>query len=116
MSTLILLYRRTAGSSQDAEKFLEPLPRALAYFRRSLLDDGRLARFYELETNRPLYFTKQYELTYSPDDMPTHYAFIVSSRLDRIEKELNQVRQLPVDQLWKPKAISPSRRSDSLNQ
>ena len=27
-----------------------------------------------------------------------------------------QVRQLPVDQLWKPKAISPSRRSDSLNQ
>ena len=116
MNALIQIYRRTAGSDQDAARFLEPLPRALAYFRRSLLDDGRLARFYELETNRPLYLTKQYELTYSPDDMPTHYGFIVSSRLDQIDKELDKVRQLPADQLWQPKTISPTRRSDSLNQ
>ena len=116
MNTLMLLYRRTAGSSQDAEKFLDPLPRAIAYFRRSLLDDGRLARFYELETNRPLFFTRQYELTYSPDDMPTHYGFIVSSRLDQIEKELNRIRELPVDQLWKPKTNSPSRRTENLNR
>lgn len=116
MSTLILLYRRTANVSPDASKFLDPLPRALAYYRRSLLDDGRLARFYELDTNRPLYFTKQYELTYSPDDMPTHYGFIVSSRLDQIDKELNRVRSLPADQLWEPKSLRPSRRSDGLNE
>ena len=116
MNTLILLYRRTAGSSQEAGKFLDPLPDALAYFRRSQLDDGRLARFYELETNRPLFFTKQYELTHASDDLPTHYAFIVSSRLDRIEKELNQVRELPLDQLWEPKRVSTSRRTDSLNR
>ena len=52
--TLMTLYRRTAAVTDDADRFLEPIPRAIAYLRRSLLNDGRLARFYELETNRPL--------------------------------------------------------------
>lgn len=82
MRSLLTLYRRTGE-----RKYLEPIPRALAYYRSSLLPDGRLARFYELETNKPLYFTKDYQLTYSSDDMPTHYAFIVSSGLDRIERD-----------------------------
>ena len=34
----------------------KPVPRAIQYFRKSQLKDGRLARFYELQTNRPLYF------------------------------------------------------------
>jgi hypothetical protein len=99
MQTLIELYRRTAGSREHVARFLDPIPPALSYFRRSSLDDGRLARFYEMETNRPLFFTKQYELTYSPDDLPTHYAFIVSSKLDKIEAALQKVRDLPKDQL-----------------
>ena len=37
--------------------YLKPIPRALAYLRRSLLSDGRLARYYELKTNKPLYLT-----------------------------------------------------------
>jgi PelA/Pel-15E family pectate lyase len=69
MRALLLLYRETGKRS-----YLEPLPRALAYYRRSILPDagspseiraracpGRtpcVARFYELKTNRPLYITK----------------------------------------------------------
>lgn len=116
MRTLLLLYRRTAGVSKDADRFLEPLPRAIAYYRRSLLPDGRLARFYELGTNRPLFFTKQYELTYSSGDMPTHYSFIVSSNLDRIESELDKVRRARRDQLWIAKPASVPKRSRKLDR
>ncbi len=87
MRTLLNLYRRTGK-----KKYLEPIPRALTYYRKSLLPDGRLARFYELKTNRPLYFVKDtYELTYSSDNMPTHYGFIVGSKLDSIEAESRQL-------------------------
>jgi PelA/Pel-15E family pectate lyase len=74
MRGLLLLYRETGE-----RKYLEPLPRALAYYRRSLLPPtdtpsemrrracpGRapcLARFAELRTNRPLYVTKGTRLT-----------------------------------------------------
>jgi hypothetical protein len=62
---------------------LEPVPRAIAYLKRSRLPDGRLARFYELRTNRPLYFTKDYKLTFSDADVPTHYAFKSTTRSTR---------------------------------
>ena len=74
MRALILLYRETGR-----KKYLEPLPRALAYYRKSILPDadkpseirrracpGRTpcaARFYELKTNRPLYITKGTRVT-----------------------------------------------------
>lgn len=67
------------------EKYLEPIPKALAYLKKSELPGNKLARFYELKTNRPLYFTKKYELTYQADDLPTHYGFIVSSKVDSLE-------------------------------
>jgi hypothetical protein len=97
MRTLMLLYRRTGD-----EKYLEPIPRALAYYRTCVLPNGRIARFYELQTNKPLYFTKQYELTYSSDDMPTHYGFIVSSSLDRIASEYEKLKEE-----WPPKESRP---------
>lgn len=114
MRTLITLYRRTAD-----RKYLEPLPGALAYYKKLALPGHQLARFYEIGTDRPLYFTRNYELTYSDDDMPTHYAFKVSGRIDRIEEEYDRVRALPVDRLWKrqqawkPGDISRPRLSDS---
>jgi len=85
MRMLLRLYQRTGD-----QKYLEPLPQALAYYRNSLLPDGRLARFYELQTNKPLYFTKEYELTYDDSDLPTHYGFKTSSKLDGIEKTFRQ--------------------------
>ena len=116
MRTLILLYRRTAATAHDADRFLEPLPRAIAYYRRSLLKNGRLARFYELGTNRPLFFTKDYQLTYSADDMPTHYAFIVNSSLDQIEADLKLVRRTPIDTLWNPRESSRTKPTSSLSK
>ncbi|MFK8111656.1 MAG: pectate lyase [Rubripirellula sp.] len=115
MQTLMMLYRRTA-EHKNSERFLQPIEPAIAYFRRSLLSDGRLARFYELKTNRPLFFTTTYQLTYSSDDMPTHYGFIVGSKLDRLEKELNRCRNTPIDELWKPRKIKPAKSSEGLDK
>lgn len=89
LRTLLLLYRETGN-----RKYLTPLPRALKYFRRSRLPDGRLARFYELQTNRPLYFTRDYQLTYSDEDVPTHYAFKVENRIEEIAKEYELLKKL----------------------
>jgi len=58
------------------DKFLEPLPAAMDWFDRSQLENGKWARFYELKTNRPLYFyAGTYLLTYDRSDPPTHYSF-----------------------------------------
>lgn len=81
MRTLLWLYDRTGKA-----KYLQPIPRALAYYQSGVLPDGRLARFYEMGTNTPLYFTKDYQLTYSDDDMPTHYGFKTGNSLDEIAK------------------------------
>ena len=95
-------------------KYLEPLSRALAYYRRSLLADGRLARFYELGSNEPLYFTKDYELTHSDADMPTHYGFKVSSKLDALQARYDALatkdwsRPKPEPVLAKPRAPDAS--------
>lgn len=94
IQTLMTLYERSGNG-----KYLEPLSRAFEYYRSSLLPDGRLARFYELKTNRPLYFTTDYELTYRDDDLPTHYGFQVSSRLDRLERQYRQLARTPVEKL-----------------
>ena len=56
------------------KRFLEPIPRSIAWLKRSQLPDGQIARFYELSTNTPLYFVKDtYELTYDDSNLPTHY-------------------------------------------
>jgi PelA/Pel-15E family pectate lyase len=93
--TLLRLYVESGE-----RKYLEPIPRALAYYRRSLLADGRLARFYELQTNRPLYFTRaDYQLTYSDADMPTHYAFKVGNWLPGVEAAYERLARLKPDEL-----------------
>jgi hypothetical protein len=88
LEVLLVLHRATGEA-----RFLEPVPRALAYLRRSRLPDGRLARFYELESNQPLYFTRGYELTHSDADLPGHYAFKVADRTERIERELARLQE-----------------------
>lgn len=99
MKSLISLYQQTGE-----RRFLTPIPRALAYYRKSLLPDGRLARFYELRNNKPLYFTKDYQLTYSDADMPTHYGFKVGSNLDSIERAYQKAL------LLKPSELKPDHR------
>lgn len=58
------------------EKYLKPVKPALAWLQKSKLSDGRWARFYELQTNVPLYCRRDtYELTHDDKNLPTHYGF-----------------------------------------
>jgi PelA/Pel-15E family pectate lyase len=80
---LFALHRATGE-----ERFLAPVPAALDWFKKSALPGGGYARFYELQTNKPLFLTRDYRLTYEPNDLPTHYSFIRSGLgLDRLERE-----------------------------
>ncbi|MEZ6129674.1 MAG: pectate lyase [Planctomycetaceae bacterium] len=111
MNTLILLYSTTGD-----RRYVETLPKAFEYYERSKLADGKLARFYELQTNRPLYFTKDYELTYSDDDMPTHYSFKVSSKLDRLRKYYEKALSADVPVRTKPPEGKRAERSEKLER
>lgn len=102
MRVLMALYRETGD-----KKYLDPVPRALAYLKKSYVPRTGaeifqrippgpvLARFYEFKTNRPLYATKGtrisaaglgsrmvdgYEISYSPDSVITHYGVLISGR------------------------------------
>ncbi len=80
----------TLSAATGDRKFLAPLPPAIAYFRKSKLPDGRLARFYELRTNKPIYFKrgpggKGHELTYEDDNTASNYGWKWPSELDAIE-------------------------------
>jgi PelA/Pel-15E family pectate lyase len=77
----------TINEQTGDRKYLEPVPRAVEYLQRSRLPDGRLARYYELETNRPLYMLRRgdvYTPTYDDTDLPGHYGWKWPSRLDEI--------------------------------
>ena len=106
---LLKLFRETGD-----RKYLEPVPRALDYLRRSRLPDGRLARFYELRSNKPLYFTREYVLTYDDSDMPTHYAFKIADGTGAIARDYESVKDLSADELKKRNTPAPSKVSDAL--
>lgn len=111
LRSLMLIYRRTGD-----KKYLEPIPRALAYLKKSRFPNGGIARFFELKTNRPLYFTKQYALTYRDDDMPTHYGFkLGGDALDRIGRDHDRLLQRDPEELKKePRRYSWPKSSKGL--
>jgi PelA/Pel-15E family pectate lyase len=114
MRILMTLYRETGD-----RKYLEPIPRALEYLKRSVVPRGNaeifrrippgpvVARFYELKTNKPLYITKGsrlnaaglgsrmvdgYEVSYSPESVITHYGVLTSGReLASIEEDYRKL-------------------------
>ncbi|HET8550359.1 MAG TPA: pectate lyase [Bryobacteraceae bacterium] len=114
MRILMTLYRETGD-----RKYLEPIPRALEYLKRSSVprtsaevfrrmpEGPVMARFYELKTNRPLYITKGtrlsvagvgsrtvdgYEISYSPESVITHYGVLTSGReLAAIEEDYRKL-------------------------
>ncbi len=89
MRTLLLIHRLTGDA-----KYLAPIPKALAYLKASRLPDGQLARFYEVNTNKPIYFTRDdYQVTYSDANIPRHYGFKIAADLDQIEREYDKQRQ-----------------------
>ncbi len=114
----------SGGESQDAikslmrifvetgdRKYLASIPRALDYLEKSLLPNGRLARFYELQTNKPLYFTKEYQLTYSSDDLPTHYGFTVPSNLPKLRRDYMKISKMS-DEERRAYAVSERKKTE----
>lgn len=91
MRALMKIYRATGDA-----RYLAPIPKALKYLKSSLLPDGKLARYYELKTNKPLYMKRRgkvYTLTYDDSDLPKHYAFKISSGLKSIEREYDRLKR-----------------------
>lgn len=84
ISTLL----RIADFTGDS-KYLKPVPEALNYLQRSLLADGRLSRYYELRTNKPLYMERNgrdYVLTFQDSNLPAHYGWKTTSRLKALRQ------------------------------
>lgn len=88
MQTLITI----AGYTGE-KKYLEPLPRALTYFQMSLLPDGQIARYYELETNKPLYMDRRYQLTYDDAAVPSHYGWKQPASFGEIVQAYNAAKE-----------------------
>jgi hypothetical protein len=104
LETLLLLHRGTGK-----KEYLEPVPKAVAYLKKGLLADGTVARFYELQTSKPLFFTKDYKLTYEADGVPTHYGWAFPSRLGAIEAEYRRLSALkPGESRERPAAGKPA--------
>ncbi len=98
-------------------KYLKPIPPAIEYLKRSRLSDGRLARFYELQTNKPLYFTKEYVLTHDDSDVPTHYGFKVEVKLEELSREYEKLAGLDaaaLEAIRHPQPKKPGKPSPSL--
>lgn len=87
METLITIARHTGDA-----KYLEPVPRALEYYRGCVLPGGQVARYYELKTNKPLYMDAAYQLTYDDATAPDHYGWKQSARFDAIEVAYRQAK------------------------
>lgn len=83
-------------------RFLEPIPAALNWLKRVRLPNGQLARFHELQTNRPIYFVRNtYEPTYDDSRVPSHYSFQGSCQVEQLEADYNLLaagRPRPVKQ------------------
>ncbi len=92
---IVELLIEIATYSKDA-KYLAPLPRAIDYLRRSTLADGQIARYYELQTNRPLYMEREgdvYSLTFEDDNLPSHYSWKAQSAVEKLQKLLASAQQ-----------------------
>ncbi|GAB5403736.1 MAG: pectate lyase [Aureliella sp.] len=110
IDALMRLYVATGN-----KKYLAPVPRALDYLTKSTLPDGTLARFYELRTNRPLFFSREYKLTYDDSDVPTHYSFRVPSKLKRLRIRFEALSGASADQARNASA-KPRRIGDTTIQ
>ncbi|MGI9450555.1 MAG: hypothetical protein ACR2QH_07975, partial [Geminicoccaceae bacterium] len=70
ISALLDLYRYTGF-----KRYLSAIGPAAEWLENAKIGEELWARFYELKTNRPLYVTSEYKLTYGDDDLPGHYGF-----------------------------------------
>jgi len=90
VETLLLIHSVTGDA-----RYLQPIPAALDWLRRSQLNDGKIARYYELKTNRPLYMQRagdEYRLTYEDTELPGHYGWKTVSRVGELQARWRRVQ------------------------
>lgn len=98
---VILTLLKIAQATQD-HRYLRPIPAAIQWLRHSRIENihesanklMRFARYYELQTNRPLYMVREgqsYHLTYSDQDLPSHYGWKTVDQTDHLERLLKQI-------------------------
>lgn len=83
--TLLRIHRQTGE-----KKYLEPIPRALAYLTKLRLPDGLMPRYFELQTDKPLYMNRNgqtYFLTYDDKNLPSHYGWKQKTSVEALERE-----------------------------
>jgi len=93
-ASMIETLMRIADYTGD-RKYLEPIPAALAWLERSKLPSGEIARYYALETNRPLYMQRsndRYELTYDDSRLPDHYGWKWQIDLDSLRQQYQRAK------------------------
>lgn len=97
----LLKIRRLTGDP----RYLAPIPRALAYLKSCRLPDGRMARYYELRTNRPLYMNRRdgtYFLTYDDANLPAHYGWKQPTAVDALAAEFQELQAGRGETIAKP--------------
>ena len=92
IKSLIDLYLYTGRG-----KYLEPIPDAIRWLRESKLPGGACARFYELGTNRPLYYDRGRKRVETLEELSierqTGYRYHVEIMLDELTELYNSVKE-----------------------
>ncbi|HTO03941.1 MAG TPA: pectate lyase [Opitutus sp.] len=98
VKALLRVYRLTGD-----KKYLAAVRRALPYLKSCQLADGRMARYYELKTNKPLYMNRPpgvgsnssapgyYTLTYDDTNLPSHYGWKQPTEIDALMAEFAEL-------------------------
>lgn len=93
-------------------RYAEPIVPAVTYLERSLLPDGTLARYYELETNKPLYMQragKGYEPTHDDSRLPDHYGWKNPSRIESVKDAYRaHLAGRHLDDIFAPPSVDPA--------
>lgn len=106
------------------EKYVAPLPRAIAWFKRSEVAPDVWARMYELRTNKPVFGDRDGKIKYRLEDLSperqTGYSWRGAYGVAGVISYYDEVKQLGRDAILEKrrkseaKAISPSGKTASL--
>lgn len=109
IGTLIDLHVGTGDSA-----FLEPIPAAVEWLRRSTLRPRVWARFYELETNRPIYANNDRKIVYEQVNLRPGYGwkgnYDPRAQIARYRKIVAVGRDAYLESLRKPMTEDERRR------
>ncbi len=113
MRTLIQLHVQTGEA-----KYIEPIPRALVWYKRTEIAPGKWARYYELTTNKPIYGDRDGKIHYRLQDISkerqTGYGWEGDFGFKKLMSEWEQLQQEGRDKLLA--RLTPKASSDKSKQ